>query len=892
MRHDWMLSFAVALLVTACGSASSSTSGHRDGGFNFGIDSGALTDGSRDSSMSLHSKDSGNGCPAAVTCSSAKVTCGIISNGCGGVVNCGGCPSGKTCGGGGTSGVCGTPSCTAKTCADQGFNCGPAGDGCGGSLSCGTCDDAETCGGGGTSSVCGSSSTCVPKTCTDLGFNCGPAGDGCGGSLTCGTCAGNQVCGGGGQPSVCGAPTCTPKTCMEVGANCGPTADGCGGLLECGTCAEPQTCGGGGTPSICGVPSSCTGLCLQQVSCPPADGGAPVTTTVSGVVYAPNGTDFLPNVLVYVPNGAAGAPTWGVTPFTPGVQCEQCSAGVSGSPLVTTTTDTFGRFTLSNVPVGANIPLVIQTGRWRRQTVIPSVASCVNTPLPTCTAASAASGACLTSLPQTHVQGDIPYMAFVTGSVDALECVMLKIGVAQSEFVLPPATFPPPAGSGRINLYVGDATGNKGGANLGGTTPSETTLVNTAANLQAYDMILFPCQGTEDSAAVTAAQQTNLITYAGLGGRVFATHFSYVWLFNDAPFSGTAAFDVNQAPDPADQTGYINMTFPRGLELAQWLLNIGAASTLGQIPITTLRHDVNSVTPPSQLWMEIGDPGIGGASVNDAGYVVGDAGVPMHYTFNTPVGVPAAQQCGRVLFDDFHVENVGNSHGQLFPAECPGGAMSAQEKLLEFMIFDLGSCVAPDVPTCTPETCMSQGFSCGPAGDGCGNVIQCGDCPAGETCGGGGMPSVCGIPTCTGKSCVQQGFSCGPAGDGCGNALNCGTCPAGEVCGGGGTPGVCGTGSCTPKTCTEQNLMCGPAGDGCGASLNCGTCPAGQTCGGGGTPGKCGSSCVSKTCVQLGFNCGAAGDGCGNQLNCGTCSAPQTCGGGGQPNVCGGSSPP
>jgi hypothetical protein len=663
---------------------------------------------------------------------------------------------------------------------------------------------------------------------------------------------------------------------------------------------------------------------------------------VSGTVYAPNGVDPLPNVLVYIPN----AP---VDPFTPGVACEQCSAGVSGSPLVSAATDTFGNFTLQNAPVGANIPLVIQTGRWRRQVTIPSVVACQNT----------AVAASLTNLPSTKAQGDIPHMAFATGAVDSLECVMRKIGVSDSEFT-------EPSGTGRINLYVGDGTVNVpgqgtyhlGGANAGAGTPSETTLVNTPATLDEYDMLLFSCKGSE--VARTAAQQTNVINYANAGGRIFATHFSYTWLFNDAPFNGTANWDVNQCDPntvppgstcataqgyPPDQTGYINTTFPKGLALAQWLDNIGASTTLGQIPLNVLRWDTNNpgAVAPSQEWMQIQDPQIGD--------------VLMHYTFNTPVGTPAANQCGRVLWDDFHVENHGyinanSAYNLTFPAECAcfadagycetnveccsnrcdtnvnsptyetclgaaggckednvacttnaqccGGTckagvcvapMTPQEKLLEFMIFDLGSCVTPDVPTCTPTTCAAQGFSCGPADDGCGNLLECGVCPTGQTCGGGGMPSVCGAPTCTPTTCVAQGIKCGPAGDGCGNALACGTCPAGQTCGGGGTPGVCGAGTCTPTTCAAQHISCGPAGDGCGNSIDCGTCPAGETCGGGGTPGVCGSSCVPKTCIQLGYNCGGTGDGCGNQLNCGTCAAPQTCGGGGTPDVCGGGIP-
>ena len=531
--------------------------------------------------------DLGTGC-IPNTCTTGQ--CGPVADGCGGLLACGTCATNESCGGGGTPSVCGTP-CVKATCASLGVNCGAQSDGCGGPLDCGTCTTpGDTCGGSGTPSVCGSSSVaCTPTTCAALGFNCGTAGDGCGKTLDCGSCTSPQICGGGGAHSVCGAPPCVPTTCAAVGsATCGPIGDGCGGIIQCGSCAEPTTCGGQ-APGQCGVPASCTGLCLSQTSCSTPG----TTTTLSGTVYAPNGVDPLPNVLVYVPNGPVAA-------FTPGVACETCADTVSGSPLVSAATDTTGHFSIANMPAGSNIPLVIQTGRWRRQVVIPTVTSCVDNAAPVT----------LTRLPKNHTEGDIPQMAFVTGRVDALECVMRKIGIDDSEFTSS-------LESGRVHLYKGDGMTTTFNRGLGGAvapnvppdggvaTPTEDDLTNTTMQLDKYDMVLFPCKGDEyDRPTTPINQQSNLISYANAGGRIFATHFSYTWLYNDSPFSTTAAWDKNQCDPtssscfPADQTGYIDTTFPKGLELAQWLQAIGASSTYAQILLQSIKLDVDSVVAP------------------------------------------------------------------------------------------------------------------------------------------------------------------------------------------------------------------------------------------------------------------------------------------------------
>ena len=385
-------------------------------------------------------------------------------------------------------------------------------------------------------------------------------------------------------------------------------------------------------------------------------------TTISGTVYDPRTTASalaLPNVLVYaLPSGTAA-------PALPaGVQCLTISTPTGTVDSTTTAVD--GTFTL-NVPQNATYTVVIQAGKWRRQFPNEVVAT---TPL----------AGLVLNMPANHTQGDIPLIAIATGSVDALECVLLNMGIDPTEFTDDNGSTNP---AGRIHLYKGSGSP---GAAINASTPSETTLMGTASNaaiLNGYDMVMFPCQGGAFTQSATA--ETNLYDYANAGGRVFTTHYSYVWLDPTAPynspFSGVANWNPNQAqptPDPGVAT--VNTSFNDGATLAQWLQNAGASTTLGQIQLSTLRNDISSIIPPTQSW----------ASMNS------DKAI-MQMTFNTPVGASAANQCGRVLFNDYHV--IPGSGSLIFPNECTSysGKMTAQEEMLEYALFDLSTFETPVV---------------------------------------------------------------------------------------------------------------------------------------------------------------------------------------------------
>jgi hypothetical protein len=766
---------------------------------------------------------------------------------------------------------------------------------------------------------------CVPKTAGQVcGGFCGKQSDGCGGVVDCGGCAAPNTCGGGGTASVCGAPPCTPLTCAAVGANCGPIGDGCGGVIaSCGSCAQPEICGGSGVASVCGAQSgsTCSGLCSQIAPC--ASGQE---TRLSGTVYAPNGSEPLFNALVYVPNKPLPAISTGPT-------CERCENEDLGEPIAAALTGPDGKFVLRNVPAGVDFPLVVKMGKWRRVVTISAQTKCTNLDLSVDQARLPRSmkDASAANLPFLN----IPQIAMVTGDVDEIECVLRKIGVSDSEFTLP-------TGTGRIHLYRAN------GANTGCTNPRadgscKSGAINAPlANLFAqntvdkYDVGIFDCEGGENE---HNSYDAALHSWANRGGRVFASHYSYTYLHDNGDFANTATWGGPQRVNDATTTGIIDTSFSKGKSFNTWLGNVSAWDPTygsGYLRIQDPRDYVKAVPTTSERYVYTD------ASVVLNGTQINKQNAVQQYSFNTPVGASSDNICGRVLYSAFHVAGTSGNGNKVFPKYCPNTPLTPQEKVLEFMIFDLSACVStgtpPAPPTCTAKTCAqlgancgaladgcggllscgactspnscggggvanqcgtqckrttcgAQGANCGSIADGCGGSLDCGSCAAPAACGGGGTANVCGTPVCQPRSCADAAAQCGAISDGCGGTVNCGTCASGTACGGGGTPNVCGAGSCNPKTCQSESANCGFIGDGCGGTVSCGQCATNQICGAAG-PNQCGSACIPRSCAQANANCGFIGDGCGGVLDCGTCSAPQICGGAGTPSQCGGSCTP
>ncbi len=63
---------------------------------------------------------------------------------------------------------------------------------------------------------------------------------------------------------------------------------------------------------------------------------------------------------------------------------------------------------------------------------------------------------------------------------------------------------------------------------------------------------------------------------------------------------------------------------------------------------------------------------------------------------NTPVekAADSSQQCGRIVHTGIHLAAAVSDTHKPFPGGCVAEPLTAQEKALEFMFFDLSSCVS------------------------------------------------------------------------------------------------------------------------------------------------------------------------------------------------------
>ncbi len=419
-----------------------------------------------------------------------------------------------------------------------------------------------------------------------------------------------------------------------------------------GTTDAASTSTASTTDATTGAP--CEGLECQVDPC----GGDPKKTVLRGKVVAPEGTLPLYNVNVYVPN----AP---LAPLPEGVQCDTC-AGLDGDPVVAALTDTKGEFVLTGAPAGPQIPLVVAVGKWRRESLV-TVTACADNLTP----------AEATRLPRNQSEGHLPKIALTTGGADPLECLLHKLGVDEAEFT-------PPAGPGRVHLYAGAG----GGAdrfdkalNGGALFPKAPVLWDSLVTLMKYDLVLMACEGNQypDQKSPTARQ--NLVKYAGVGGRLFFTHFHNVWIQQGpAPWPTVAKFKF-QADLPNPSTGTIDAGFPKGQALADWMVNVGGSQVAGAVALNEGQHTIDAVDPMLATRWIYTEPPLP-ASVQ-------------HLSFNAPVDAPPAQQCGRVVDSDIHVSS-GDTPGAPFPGGCTTQGLSPQEKVLAFMFFELSACLIPD----------------------------------------------------------------------------------------------------------------------------------------------------------------------------------------------------
>jgi hypothetical protein len=623
------------------------------------------------------------------------------------------------------------------------------------------------------------------------------------------------------------------KSCKDLGFDCGMAPDGCGKVQDCGTCMAPATCAGGGTQNVCGMPPCNKQTCMSQgFDCGMASDTCGGTLDCGTCAMGQTCGAQNPNVCG---NGVCMPKTCAQQGYNCGMQGDGCGNTVN-----------CGTCSGNQVCGGG---------------------------------AAAQNGVCGTPpcVPKTCAQQGFNCGMATDGCGNVIDCSM------------------------GMSCPGGQVCGG-GGPNVcggGSTCALGTELVYVWAqngNIYSFDppSKTFTFVATPDCQAATPnsmAIDRNLVAWLNYLSPGASSPNDYIYKFDLKTKVGCQASGIT-IPAGFTQLGMgFSADTPGGSAETLYVDGIGGAG-LAKVNMAN-----KTITPIGTF---SNDPNLSGQSCELTG--TGNALLFGYFTTSPYVRVAQLDKTNANATSDTQLKGFTPPSdwafsfwgGDFYLYAYPNASKTPTSSVFQYIpnskalnlayvanvnFIIIGAGVSTCAPTCTPQTCAQANVTCGPATDGCGNIIMCGSCPSPEVCVAGACTT-----GCTPKTCSGQGFACGMQGDGCGNAINCGSCSPGQTC----NAGACTSGGCTAKTCAQLGYTCGSVGDGCGNIINCGTCPAGEVCGGM-TPGQCYKPpCTPKTCAQLGYNCGQATDGCGNIINCGMCSGTQTCGGGGVANVCGG----
>jgi hypothetical protein len=396
----------------------------------------------------------------------------------------------------------------------------------------------------------------------------------------------------------------------------------------------------------------------------PCDGGM---TTLSGVTYAPNGTDPIPNVLVYI------APDSLVVPPAPtGVTCTPCT--IPFGAIASTTSKVDGTFTLASsaLDAGGSYTLVIATGGFRRVIRHLTFGACASVALPPSETSFPGVSSGEDIAPKIAVGSETSTASPSPDVNDKFVQVLTKIGM-------------------KYDTYLPN---KKGTAETGSDL---LTLIGNASALSAYDMLIVPCGSLGDFSVaghVTSTMASNLSSWLKAGGRLYASDLAYEVIANADPADFTWASGKTKyaSDDPADVgVGYatgtainVNLVDPG---LLAWMQAIGVVASGGTtIPVYDLRDPWGAL---SSITTAVDPAGIPYGRTFVTGSVSwygasGTAGPATTRPLTVQVDVPGASgaRCGRTVFTSYHVQSTSSTSTTL----------SAQERVLEYLFFQLNAC--------------------------------------------------------------------------------------------------------------------------------------------------------------------------------------------------------
>ena len=375
-------------------------------------------------------------------------------------------------------------------------------------------------------------------------------------------------------------------------------------------------------------------------------------TELTGTVLSPNGQDPIFGAVVYVTPTEPAA-------ISPGVGCDSCQVPPEALGFATTGAD--GRFTISHAyDDGGPVNLVIQKGRFRR-IVRLDTSGCMPQAL---TAAQ-------TTLPgRSGTDVSCPRILVATMVNDDIATVLTRIGITEFDMM--------------------DGCRSASSSSAISACPLGQLLADPARIAQ-YNMVLLPC-GSLGQFHTWQVLPQNVISglqgFLQAGGRLYASDLSYGVIQRPFPtafnFAGGTTLAQN-GNDPADVGLGGSRATPRSYEgiiddpdLLAWMSGRGALLPNNHVQLTEFLNPwgaIDTVGANATTWVHASAQY---RQPNGALLPAADHPLTAEAQYSGTGG-----GCGRVVFTSYHTNSTTT------------GGLTPQERVLEWLIFELGGCVTP-----------------------------------------------------------------------------------------------------------------------------------------------------------------------------------------------------